>query len=111
MCIRDRAGIVQTELGNGFSAGGPAKKFDAAGFLKGEIEALELMKYNRILDDADRRLLGKTAFSKKIGGLKGSGSEPGYDIFGAAASAKGSSISSTTSTTKTKSSTKAKKAN
>lgn len=106
-----RAGIVQTELGNGFSAGGPAKKFDAAGFLKGEIEALELMKYNRILDDADRRLLGKTAFSKKIAGLKGSGSEPGYDIFGAAASAKGSSISSTTSTTKTKSSTKAKKAN
>ncbi len=84
-----RAGMVQTELGNGFSAGGPAKKFDAEKFLKGEIEALELMKYDRILDDADRRLLGRKAVSKlsalnnKNG--KGDDGEVGYDIFGAAA--------------------------
>lgn len=88
-----RAGLVQTDLGNGFNAGGQQKKFDAKGFLKGEIESLELMKYRSVLDDADRRLLGKKA--KKHSGFENLAAnddgQPGFDIFGAAATSSGSS--------------------
>lgn len=78
------AAVVQTGLGNTFAAGGgPEKKFAAETFIKGEIESLELFKYKSVLDDADTRLLGKK-YSKKIVG--GGGKEPGFDIFGAAAS-------------------------
>jgi len=77
------AAVVQTQLGNTFAAGGGAgKKFAAETFIKGEIESLELFKYKSVLDDADTRLLGKK-YSKKI---VGGGNEPGFDIFGAAAS-------------------------
>jgi len=96
-----RAGAVQTDLGNGFGAGGAqAKKFDGKKFLMGEIESLELMRYNSVLDDADTRLLGKSkrssvsSMNKKLG-LNSDG-QPGYDIFGAAA------VSSSTSASKGK---------
>jgi len=78
------ASVVQTDLGNTFAAGAPGQKFAAEKFLKAEIENLELTKYKSILDDADKRLLGKKYLTKKISTT--SGSEPGYDIFGAAAS-------------------------
>jgi hypothetical protein len=77
------AAVVQTGLGNTFAAGGGPKKFAAETFIKAEIESLELFKYKGLLDDADTRLLGKK-YSKKIVG--GGGKEPGFDIFGAAAS-------------------------
>lgn len=78
------AAMVQNQLGNTFSAGGPQKKFEAEKFLKGEIESLEMTKVKNTLDDADTRLLGKK-YSKKIVG----GNEPGFDIFGAAATSTG----------------------
>ena len=106
-----RAGLIQTELGNGFSAGGPSKKFDAVNFLKKEIETLELTRYNRLLDDADRRLLGKTnSVSKHMSALKNANknaAEPGYDIFGAGAK-KGVSSSSGSGSSKKAKKSKAK---
>jgi Integral membrane protein DUF106. len=53
-----KAAMVQTELGHSMM-GGPQKKFEAEKFLKGEIENLELFRYKSVLEDADRRLLGK----------------------------------------------------
>jgi hypothetical protein len=84
-----KAAMIQTELGNSMvgGMGGPQKKFEAEQFLKGEIENLELFKYKSVLEDADRRLLGKRYISMAKGSKrKTSGREPGFDIFGTSAS-------------------------
>jgi len=80
------AAMLHQDMGNTMSAGGPAKKFDSNKALKMEIENLELTKVKSALDDADRRLLGKKYFHKKISSGAGGGKDgnnPGYDIFGA----------------------------
>lgn len=81
------AAMIQADLGNSFAPAGPAKKFDSEKFLKAEVEALELMQYKSLLDDADKRLLGKKYLSKNLNKSAG-GNQPGYDIFGAASVSK-----------------------
>lgn len=83
-----QAAIVHADMGNTLNGGGPAKKFDSVKMIKAEIENLELSKHKSILDDADRRLLGKKYLTRKFssGAVGGKNSDgPGYDIFGAAA--------------------------
>eukprot|EP00553_Chaetoceros_curvisetus_P009485 CAMPEP_0204624682 /NCGR_PEP_ID=MMETSP0717-20131115/10436_1 /ASSEMBLY_ACC=CAM_ASM_000666 /TAXON_ID=230516 /ORGANISM="Chaetoceros curvisetus" /LENGTH=302 /DNA_ID=CAMNT_0051640159 /DNA_START=44 /DNA_END=949 /DNA_ORIENTATION=+ len=89
------ASMIHADMGytiNGNPTGPMAKsKFDAAKSIRTEIENLELCKHKSILDDADRRLLGKKYMTKKIAtnaGKGGKGDDPGYDIFGAAAKSK-----------------------
>ena len=76
------AAMIQADLGNSMVAGPPGKKFDGKQAIKMEIEAIELARHIGILDDADKRLLGKRYTSIKR--AKNTQKEPGFDIFGAA---------------------------
>lgn len=82
------ASMIMADLGCTMHAAGPVnKKFDAVQAIKSEIENLELSKHKSILDDADKRLLGKKFLMKKFTPSSKSGSNnPGYDIFGASSS-------------------------
>lgn len=89
------ASMIHADMGytmNG-NPNGPMNKskFDPAKAIRTEIENLDLCKHKSILDDADRRLLGKKYTTKKIAagaGKGGKGDDPGYDIFGASAKSK-----------------------
>lgn len=80
------AAMIQADLGNSLAASGPGKKFDGKQAVKIEIEAIELARHKSVLDDADKRLLGKRYSAIKR--AKESKTEPGFDIFGASTKSK-----------------------
>lgn len=76
------AAMIQADLGNSLVSAPPGKKYDGKQAIKMEIEAIELARHRGILDDADKRILGKRYTSMKR--AKSTQNDPGFDIFGAA---------------------------
>lgn len=68
--------IIQASLGNSTVALPPGQKFDASKALRTEADNLEMVRYKSLLDDVEKRLLGKNYPKKK------SSSNRGDDIFG-----------------------------
>ena len=69
--------MVQADFGNKMMSNGLPSKFDANKAIKSEIEALEMTRYKGVIEDVERRLLGKKP--KKKVNVGGSGAH--YDIF------------------------------